>query len=279
MSFMCIPVFCDYIRIGEGYEKLVDSIGSIAVDGDIIVISETPISILEGSVVDESRYDYGIMGFLIAEVWCKFFWGYVMALFNYNSRTISNLRKMPVEARVHKEFILRNFGLKHALMPSGDAGVDLSNVPGEFVSLLPRDPVKSAYLVKSMVFDRFGVDVDVLVIDTDPTYCFRGRLFTSIPLSVEGIVNDTGVFGYFLRFFSMYAGATPLASTLMEDAHSLIKYANLAEECQENNLSNFFETIYNMTDTFEADFNEVSDKMLEEVKHIPSVIIRSKYLY
>lgn len=278
MDFLSIPVRCDYIHTGEGYDKLIDAVGSVVEDGDIVVVSETPVSIIEGSVVDESCFDYGLVSLLITELWCKFLWGYVLALFNYNSRTISNLRRLPVEARVHKEFILRKFGIKHALMPSGEAGVDLSNVPGCFVSLLPDDPEKSAFLVKNLLFERYGVDVDVLIIDTDPTYEFCGKFFTSIPKSVDGIVNDTGIYGYCLRFFSKYVGATPLASTLNESTVNLINFANIAENCQENNLSCFFETIYNMTDRFDTEFNEISDDMLEEVNHIPAVLIRSKYL-
>lgn len=278
MDYCSIPVRCDYIRAGEGYDKLIDAIGCLVEDGDIVVVSETPVSIIEGNVVDESNFCYGIVSLFITEFWCRFLWGYVFAVFNYNSRTIANLRRMPVEARCHKEFILREYGFKHALMPSGEAGVDLSNVPDSFVSLLPENPLGSAYVIRDLLFDRFGVDVDVLIIDTDPTYEFCGKLFTSIPKSVEGIVNDTGVYGYFLRFFSKYAGATPLASTFDKNASTLINLANIAEECQENSLTYFFETIYNMTDRFGAEYNEISYDMLEEIKHTPAVLIRSKYL-
>lgn len=273
-----IPVRCDYIHTNEGYDKLINAISCNVQDGDIVVISETPISIIEGNVVDESCYEYGFVSFLITEVWCKFIWGYVFALFKYNNRTIRNLRRMPVEARYHKEFILRRYGLKHALMPSGEAGVDLSNVPDSFVSLLPDNPGDSAFNIKNLLYEKFNVDVDVLVIDTDPTYDFCGRLYTSIPKSVDGIVNDTGVYGYFLRFFSKYVGATPLASTFNEDVFSLIKLANIAEDCQKNTLTNFFETIYDMEDRFDADIKNISAEMLEEVMHIPAVIIKRNYL-
>lgn len=278
MTYESIPVKCDYIHAGEGYDKLIIAIGKVVEEGDIVVISETPISIIEGNLVDESKYDYGFVSLLIAEFWCKFLWGYVLALLNYNSRTISNLRKMPPEARNHKEFILREYGLKHALMPSGDAGVDLSNVPGSYVSLLPDNPEGSAFLVKDLIYEKYAINVDVIIIDTDPTYEFSGRLFTSIPKSVNGIINDMGVYGYFLRFFSKYAGATPLASTLDDNVNSLINIANIAEECQENNLTNFFETIYNMTDRFGVEYDEISYDMLEKQSHIPAVLIRSNYL-
>lgn len=278
MKYTSIPVFCDYIHVNEGYDKLIEAIGSGAENGDIVIISETPISIIEGNVVDESKYNYGILSLLITEVWCKFFWGYVLGLLNYNRRTINNLKRMPIEARCHKEFILREYGLKYALMPSGEAGVDLSNVPDAFVSLLPDNPENSAFLVKDLLFERYGLNVDVMIIDTDPTYDFFGKLFTSIPKSIDGIINDMGIYGYLLRFFSKYEGATPLASTFDKNVLSLINLSNIAEKCQENNLSNYFETIYNMTDRFNVEIDEISDDMLKEISHIPAVIIRSNYL-
>ena len=58
---------------------------------------------------------------------------------------------MPKEAYKHKAFILKRYGLKHALQPTAEAGVDLSNVPGNYVSLLPNTPKQSANKLKELI--------------------------------------------------------------------------------------------------------------------------------
>lgn len=278
MNYIGIPVECDYILPDEGYGRLVDALSLVVEDGDLVVISETPISTMEGNLVDESEYDYSLLSWIICELWCRLVWGYLFSPFGYDKRTISNLRKMPVEAHSHKEFILRRYGLKHALMPSGEAGVDLSNVPGNYVSLLPENPKRSAFRIRDLIEEACGVCVDVMIIDTDATFCIFGKLFTCIPLSVDGIVNDMGIYGYILRFFSKRVGSTPLASTCDKNVLSLIEIANIAEECQKNASDDYFETVYNMTDTFNVDIDKVSVEMLKKVRHMPAVIIRRKYL-
>ncbi len=274
MKYCCKAIESNYLKPHEGYHGLVDNIISACQNGDYVFISETPISTIEGNLVDESEYDCGIVSFLVTELWCRYLWGYILCpLLGYSKRTIKNLRQMPKEARNHKEFILRRYGLKHALQPTAEAGVDLSNVPGNYVSLLPENPVKSAYTIKKLIKEQSGKNVEIIIMDTDPTYKFRNTYFTTLPKSVPEIKNDTGIFGYILRAFSNKMGVTPLASTVNMDINELIHMANLAEECQRNNSINFFETIYNMQETFNTGYDGVSVEMLDSVKHIPAVIV------
>ena len=108
-------------------------------DGDFLVISETPISVSQGRLVDESKFKASILSFLLADVWSKYIWGYLLGpMFRIKSRTIQNLRKLPPEARIHKRVILEYYGLKHALKPASEAGVDLSNVPGQWFPYYPK---------------------------------------------------------------------------------------------------------------------------------------------
>lgn len=274
MTYYCRAVESNYLKPGEGYRRLVENISDNCSDGDYVFISETPVSTVEGNLVDESSYTCGILSFLITELWCRYLWGYILCpLLGYSKRTIKNLRQMPKEARNHKEFILRRYGLKHALQPTAEAGVDLSNVPGNYVSLLPENPEKSAVTIKRLIRKQSGKDVEVIIMDTDPTYKFKDVYFTTLPKSISKIKNDTGIFGYVLRAFSKKLGATPLASTADLDVNELIHMANLAEECQRDNSVNFFETIYNMQETFNTKYDEISVEMLDEVKHIPAVIL------
>lgn len=279
MNFESIPVFCEYINNNEGYDKLIESLSDIIMDNDILIVSETPISTCEGNLVDEDKYNPGILSIIITEVWCKFLWGYILGpLLKINPRSIQNLRKLPIEARKHKEFILEEFGIKYALQPTAEAGVDLSNVPDSLVSLLPENPLKSAYTIKNIIKEKYNKNIEVIIIDTDSTHTFRGKYFTTLPKSVEGIKNSTGIYGYFMKSFSRNEGCTPLASTLKLELNTMINIGNLAEDCQRKHSDNFFETVYNMTQEFDTNVNKVSDQMLQSSTHIPAVIIRNKYL-
>ncbi|WP_455645162.1 coenzyme F420-0:L-glutamate ligase [Methanosphaera sp.] len=275
MNYKTIPLKTDYIIPGEGYLKLINSIIGVCENNDYIIISETPISTAENNLVDESNYNPGIIAYILTEIWGKYIWGYILGpLLNYNQRTITNLRKMPKEARFHKQFILEKYGLKHALQPTAEAGVDLSNVPGQYVSLLPENPQRSAYTLQKEIKEISGKDVNIIIIDTDATYELHGKLFTTIPLSLDCIKNNTGIIGYILRRFSKNIGPTILASTINKDIYELIKLGNIAEKCQKENSENFFETIYNMKNVFDTDFNQISIYMLKTVTHIPAVLIR-----
>lgn len=276
MTYYCKPIESNYFKTNEGYTRLIDLLRSNCNDGDYIFISETPISTIEGNLIDESDFDSGIISFLITELWCRYLWGYILCpLLGYDERTIKNLRRMPKEARNHKAFILKRYGLKHALQPTAEAGVDLSNVPGSYVSLLPENPEESAFKIRDMIRKKSNKNVEIIIIDTDPTYKFKNTYFTTLPKSIKGIKNDTGIFGYVLRAFAKKVGATPLATTVDMDLEELIHMANLAEECQKNNSTNFFETIYNMQETFNTKYDEITVEMLESVNHIPAIIVHN----
>jgi len=96
-------------------------------------------------------------------------------------------KKLPKEARNHKQLILDYYGLKHALKPASEAGVDLSNVPGTSVCLLPEDPEGVVADISSKIRSHYRKDVTVMIVDTDVTYQFRGTKLTSIPLAMPGI--------------------------------------------------------------------------------------------
>ncbi len=54
---------------------------------------------------------------------------------------------------------------KHAIYLD-EAGIDHTNSPDEFVSLLPRDPCETARGIRSEILARHGVDVAVILTDT-----------------------------------------------------------------------------------------------------------------
>ncbi|RAP49779.1 MAG: hypothetical protein BZ133_07000 [Methanosphaera sp. SHI613] len=277
MRYESIPITTDYIEANEGYSKLINQIIKYCDDGDYVVISETPISTAEGNLVDESEFNPGLIAFFLCEIWSKYLFGYVISpLIRDKKRTVNNLRHMPVEARNHKEFIYRRYGMKYALMPTSEAGVDLSNVTKQYVSPLPDNPDNSAFRIKRMIYESSKKDVHVMIIDTDACYELLGHKYTLLPKSIKCIKNSTGIYGYLLKSVSKKLGPTILASTIDEKCDKLISIASICEEVQLKSSDDFFDTVYSMQEKFNTGNIQITTEMLHEIKHIPAVILRIK---
>jgi F420-0:gamma-glutamyl ligase-like protein len=274
MRYVTIPIKTGYIKPNEPYNIIIEKAAENLEDGDFLVISETPISVSQGRLIDESKFKPTLLSFIIADLWSKYLWGYVLGpVFRIKTRTIKNLRKLPNEARTHKKVILDYYGLKHALKPASEAGVDLSNVPGTFVSLLPEDPQGVSQNIALKIRTELGKDVTVMIIDTDASYEIFNRKFTSLPIAMNGIHSDMGIFGYLLGRFSTMLGPTPLGISKPENVDYALKIANIAENYHKKN-ENDIETVYDMKNVFNGDIDNVTIEMLDSVEHTPAVIVR-----
>lgn len=273
-SLITIPIKTDYIKPRESYDIIIETAVKFLKDDDFLVVSETPLAIAQGRLVDESEFIPSISAYFLAEVWSKYLWGYIFGpLFRIKKRTIKNLRKLPPEARSHKEVILNYYGWKHALKPASEAGVDLSNAPGTFVSLLPHDPQDVSEEMERKIFDRSGKRVTVMIIDTDATYRIRETMFTSLPISIPEIKHDMGIFAYLLGRLGKIIGPTPLGISKSHNIDNVIGIALAAEECQKNHENNM-ETVYDMQKLSEGDFNNITVEILGSITHMPAVIVR-----
>ncbi len=273
-DYTLIPITTDYIKSNESYDIIIENASEFLKDGDFLVISETPISVSQGRLVDESEFQATILSFLLADVWSKYIWGYILGpIFRIKSRTIQNLRNLPPEARIHKKVILDYYGLKHALKPASEAGVDLSNVPGSMVSLLPEDPDGVSRDISNKILRKLKIDVTVMIIDTDACYELIGKPFTSLPIALDGIKSNLGFFGYLLGRFGKILGPTPLGVSTPQKLDKALKIAKMAEDYHKNNEKDI-ETIYDMGDMFKDDINGVTVEMLDSMTHTPAIIIR-----
>ena len=160
-------------------------------------------------------------------------------------------------------------GLKHALKPASEAGVDLSNAPGTYVSLLPDNPENVAKELKK----RIEKEVCVIIIDTDATYMKNGKYFTGLPIAIDGIDADNGFFGYVKGQLSKNMGSTPLGCSEKIDVETALKIANIAEDYQKS-LSTEMKTIHSVKDILGTEFDEVTIEDLDSIIHTPAVIIR-----
>lgn len=139
-------------------------------DGDVVVVAQTVVSKAEGEVVDLRTVTPSKRAVEIA------------AKLNKDPRVIEvTLQQSPEIVRLSHVIISRT---KHGLV-CANAGVDRSNVDDEHVTLLPRDPDASAARIRNSIRQRLGVDVAVIVTDT------QGRPFrcgcVGVAIGVSGM--------------------------------------------------------------------------------------------
>ena len=271
-DYIVIPIETGYIKPNEDLNQIILPAKELMKDGDYLVIAETPVSVSQNRLVDESEYTPSLTAKFLTTVWSKYLWAYALGpLLAIKKRTIRNLRKLPEETKAHKEVVLQLYGLKHALKPASEAGIDLSNAPGSCVSLLPENPEKVAKEIKKEI----GKDIIVLIIDTDATYMKNGKYFTGLPIAIDGIESDKGFFGYLKGQLSENMGSTPLGCSEKISVEKGLKMANIAEDYQKS-LSTEMKTIHSVKSVLGTEIDEVTIEALDSITHTPAVIIRKK---
>ena len=269
-DYLVIPIATGYIKPGDDLSSIINPAREIMKDGDYLVIAETPVSVSQNRLIDEAEYSPSLTAKFLTVVWSKYLWGYILGpLLKIKKRTIKNLRKLPKQTEAHKEVVLQLYGLKHALKPASEAGIDLSNAPGTCVSLLPENPEKVAKEIKADI----EKDVCVMIIDTDATYMKNGKYFTGLPIAIEGIEADKGFFGYVKGQLSQNMGSTPLGCSEKMDVETALKIANIAEDYQKS-LSTEMKTIHSVKAVLGSEMDEVTIEDLDSITHTPAVIIR-----
>lgn len=271
-DYIVIPIETGYIKPNENLNSIINPAKEIMEDGDYLVISETPVSVSQGRLVDESRYSPSLKAKFLTTVWSKYLWGYVFGpILGIKKRTIKNLRRLPKETYAHKEVVLQLYGLKHALKPASEAGIDLSNAPGSCVSLLPENPQKVAKQLKAEI----GKNVCVMIIDTDATYKKNEKYFTGLPIAIDGIEANKGVIGYVKGQLGENMGSTPLGCSENISVEEGLKIANIAEDYQKS-LATEMSTIHSVKSVLGTDESSVTIEALDSITHTPAVIIRKK---
>ena len=269
-DYLVMPIETGYIKPGDDLSSIINPAREIMENGDYLVIAETPVSVSQNRLIDEAEYKPSLSAKFLTVVWSKYLWGYILGpLLKIKKRTIKNLRKLPKQTEAHKEVVLQLYGLKHALKPASEAGIDLSNAPGTCVSLLPENPEKVAKQIKADI----AKDVCVMIIDTDATYMKNGKYFTGLPIAIEGIEADKGVFGYVKCQLCENMGSTPLGCSEKMDVETALKIANIAEDYQKS-LSTEMKTIHSVKAVLGSEMDEVTIEDLDSITHTPAVIIR-----
>ncbi|XRO75367.1 coenzyme F420-0:L-glutamate ligase [Methanocaldococcus sp. 28A] len=282
------PIRTKYIKKGENFIPIViealKNSGIKLEDGDFVVLSEKMVSTAEGNFVDESKFKSGVLAYF-CYYWSKYLWGYVLGkLFKIKEDKIKNLRNMPKEETLrHKQTIIETVGLRYALKPYAEGGIDLTNVPGTYACPLPKNPKKWAEILYKEIKKELGVDIVVMVADTDATYKVLNFYVTALPYAIDGIISGIGVFGFILgRLADVlkiggFAGCTPLAIAGNEiyKKYTIGQLVRIAFICDR-----VHKTIKNINEVLEK-YNSyiITEEILEKLEHTPVVVVKMKEEY
>ena len=192
MSLEVIPIKINFeIEKGQDLSKLIFSKKpKIEInEGDVIVFSQKIISKQEGMTVNLSSVIPSLLSIGLGREYDKDP-KLVEVILSEASRIIRMENGVLIVQTKHG-FICAN------------AGVDESNVPQGFVTLLPKDPNNSALLLRKKIFEKTGKNIAVVISDTFGRPFRLGQTDVGIGFSgIEPILNYAGkpdAFGKMLR--------------------------------------------------------------------------------
>ncbi|HEY8292679.1 MAG TPA: coenzyme F420-0:L-glutamate ligase [Thermomicrobiales bacterium] len=121
-------------------------------DGDVVVVTHKIVSKAEGQLVDLRTVTPSALAVRIAEQFGK------------DARQVEVVLRESVRiVRMERGIIISE--TRHGLI-CANAAVDASNVSGQTVCLLPRDPDASAAAIRAGLRERTGADVAVIISDS-----------------------------------------------------------------------------------------------------------------
>ncbi len=204
------------IKSGDDLAKLVckaaEDQGTPIEDGDIVIVTHVIVSRAEGNVVNLDEVTPSEFAKNVAKQTEKDP-ALVETIFR-ESKSIVRMADKHLICETRHGFVCAN------------AGVDKSNVPGEqTVALLPKDPDRSARVIRRRIKKLTGKDVAVIVSDTHGRPLREGEI--NIAIGVAGIkpirprIGETDLFGYTMR-----VKQTAIADELSSAAELVIGQTN-----------------------------------------------------
>ena len=244
-------------------------------DGDIVVVSEKALATAQGLVIDESEIEPGSMARLIAKYWERKVWGGPLGrITKLKQRTLENLRNYPImEGAAHKQLALRRMGLLQALRHYSEGGIDASNLPYSLVSLPLPNPRETASLIMETLQEVNERDVTVMIVDGDATFSWRNLHLAPRRVNFPGLIHAGGFLIFVVgRCLGLRARPTPIAyaGEVINPDRALW----LAAAAHRARGSGAGGTVWGMSRRFGTKLNGVSLDMLEEVEHVPVVVLR-----
>ncbi|MEM4246321.1 MAG: coenzyme F420-0:L-glutamate ligase [Candidatus Bathyarchaeia archaeon] len=278
MRLNIIPVCTGYWVPGTDYLfEVVTHIKGKIVDGDFLIISEKAICTATGSIVDESKVKPSSVSYLLARVWMRLVWGYILGAFSrLNALNIQRIRDYPIqEGSAHKQVSILYAGPIASLKHWSEGGIDSSNLPYSFSSIPLENPAEHAARLREKVRMELGCDVNVILGDSDKTFTFHGLHLSTRRSYVRGIRNLGFIAFLFGRFLRLRPRSTPVAYAGRDaDADRLLSLTALANKARGHGAGR---TVWDMAERFRSSPTEVTWGMLSSIPHYPIVIIRIKF--
>ncbi len=269
-----------YWRPGFNYlEDIARSLRKVGIkDGDIVFISEKAISTAKGNIVDEDKVKPSLLAKLIARIWMRFAWGYILGpLCGLRRDIMEFLRKYPLDygAR-HKQVALRFSGFLNALCFGSEGGIDGSNLPYAYVCLPLREPEKEASNIREFIGKKLGVNVTIVIVDSDRCYIWNRLCISIRPTSIKGIRNFGGFITYVIcNTLKVKSSPTPVAISGEDiSLDELLKLNRVAEKTRGRGAGR---SVWEMAARFGTTLTGVTWEMLESIPHYPIVIARRVY--
>ncbi|MEM3179919.1 MAG: hypothetical protein QXE71_01265, partial [Candidatus Bathyarchaeia archaeon] len=138
-------------------------------------------------------------------------------------------------------------------------------------------PLKNAQLIaeeiRAYLKKRLGINLIVMIVDTDKTYSLKSFHFTHRLRPLRGIHVLPGIIAYIIgRFLKLKRRPTPIAlagATMSVEAALTI--ANAAEKARGFGAGR---TVWDMAERFGVSLTGVTWSMLKELEHKPVVIVK-----
>ena len=198
------------VREGDDLGSLIagclEKMGEKLVEGDVVVVAQTIVSRSEGRLVRLDDVKPSNLAYEFASVTGKDP-RVVQVVMDEASRVIG----------VYPGFILTQ--TQHGSI-CANAGVDASNTPDGYVSLLPLDPDASAKRISNSIQDHTGIPVPVIISDSQGRPFRRGAI--GVAVGVHGISPVLSLAG------SKDLFGRPLQTTVVATADMLCSAASLA---------------------------------------------------
>ncbi|UCE96955.1 MAG: coenzyme F420-0:L-glutamate ligase [Candidatus Bathyarchaeota archaeon] len=244
-------------------------------ESDFLVVSEKAICTATGNILDEGKIKPSRTAQFLVKYWMRYVWAYILGpLCHSQKETLLRFKKYPLKkGSAHKQAALQHCGLLQALMPYSEGGIDSSNLPYSFVSLPLKNADRIAEKIRNTIYSELGLNVTVIIADTDKTYSWKSFHFTPRSRPIIGIQSITGFVAYIVgRFFKLKRRATPIAVKGENlSAEEALDIADIANNIQGVGAG---KTVWDMARAFNVSLNGVSWKMLEETKHKSMAVVR-----
>lgn len=271
-----IKVRTEYWRPGTDYiKKIVVAVCNLVKDGDVVSVSEKAVSTASGLLVDESLVATGKMAEFLAKTWMTKIWGGPLGcITKLREKTIQRIRNFPLEAgKAHKQVALHYVGLLQALRHYSEGGIDASNLPYSYVSLPLKNPNNVADTIRRAIEATTGMKLSVMIVDGDTTYTWKNIHLAPRRTDIPGLIHVGGFLTFVIgRTLGLKARSTPIGiSGKSLNPDWALTLANVAHRVRGYGAGR---TVWDMAERFATLFTGVTWSMLDQVDHVPIVILR-----